>query len=110
MCAWYIKAGGKQYSGPRGYGGCFRKKQATHANQTACKDDFEKGSPCSSISEAEIKEMLRVIYEAAKDVLLESNDWIPEFEALDNAVVEINLKFNWDPKARRWLKHYVYGA
>ncbi len=95
MCDWYIRAGGKQYSGPSGYGGCYRKKQPTHANQTACKDDFERGAPCSSITEAEFKKKLRVLYDAAKGCL-QSGGWMPEFSALNSAVVEINFAFEWD--------------
>jgi hypothetical protein len=56
-CSWYIR--GHSYDGPVGFGGCFRRKQWACANQTACVDDFERGRPCLSIQEAEIKWQVR---------------------------------------------------
>ena len=57
QCSWYIR--NHTYDGPIGYGGCFKKKSWTCANQTACKDDFEPGTPCLSEREAELKWQVR---------------------------------------------------
>jgi len=55
MCAWFLRGDAYEGPKPRGYGGCYRKKESTHANQHACEDDFEEGSPCLSSTEAELK-------------------------------------------------------
>jgi hypothetical protein len=55
-CGYYIR--GNAYSGPNGYGGCFRTERPTHANQKAC-DDFSVGKPCLSVIEADLKAKLK---------------------------------------------------
>lgn len=60
-CDWYIR--GHSYDGPLGFGGCFKKKRWTSANQTVCDDDFENGHPCLSLREAELKWEVRELKE-----------------------------------------------